>query len=848
MLSLKLYRFLLNFYPATFRENYAGPLEREFLDEYGEAPTRAGVLLLWARTLADFATSVPTMLAREFREDAWHAVRMWRKRPLPVIMAILALAIGIGANIGVFSVVDALLLRSLPFREPERLVGFEAYFPLGFDATPKTLAEFRAKSQYLEGVVACMVSEVNFTDSQHPIRVKLTAVNWEFFNVLGTRARAGRTFVAGEDEKGHDTVAVIGYALWQQMFGGDSRAIGSKISINGTSFEIIGVAPPDFDYPDKSQVWTPTVFDFARIPMNGGINFVRDLGRLKPGLTLAQAQSAMEAEAKATKQPRIWVDKTFHPRLVPLRDQLAGSLKNQSLILLGAVALLLLIACANVANLLLSRTADRRNEMAIRGALGASRARLIQQLLTESVVLSIVGAAASLVVAHWSVKAAGMFAQSGVSAAQTLTLGNWRIFAFAAGLALATGLLFGAAPALFAGSSMIRTSSQRAQASRLRSILVAVQIGLTVVLLAGGVSLGYAFRKLIATDDGFETRGVVSLRVAPTGGRYETPTGKAAYYNEAARRIRELAGVKAVSASMFLPLGTNSFMLFRYKIDGSTGDGEPAALFPVAPGFFSTLRIPMLAGREFDPADAARPKGDKPIIVSESYARKFVNDPHLIIGRRLVDSDGPTVVIGVVKEIRFGGPVFSMPEQAFPLSTNVTNFLIRVDGDPHERLAAIRQVVQAIDPAIPVHDAMTLDERFADVTARPRFYTLAAEMFGICALLLSIVGLYGMISYSVTQRTREMGIRMALGTTPAALRLMMMRQGLLLVILGAIPGVIATLFAAQWLEQLVSGATALTSAACIASLIPIAIVAALSVWIATNRISKLDPAVALRVE
>jgi len=846
MFSLKLYRFLLNFYPATFRENYAGPLERDFTDEYGEAPTRLAVLGLWVRTLADFCVSMPRLLVREFKEDTRHALRLWRKRPLPVVMAILALAIGIGANIGVFGVIDALMLRSLPFREPEKLVQFWGYVPVKSESALE-FAKWGQQSQYFEDAATFICAEVNLGGDRNASRVQLTEATANLFDLMGVAPRMGRGFSAGEDSPGRDRVAVIGYGLWQQMFGGELRAIGSKIYLNGTPLEVVGIAPAGFDYPEKSEVWTPTAFDTNPIPKTS-VFYRRFIGRLKQGLSLAQGRAAFEAEIRRVEPEKLSAPSADRTRFVGLRDELVGPLKHPSLILSAAVGLLLLVACANVANLLLSRTADRIHELAIRSALGASRARLIQQLLTESLVMAAAGAAASVVFANWVVKMAAAFQPTGLSALD-YTLSNWRVAAFAAGLALTTAVVFGIAPAMFVGSSLIRSNAPRHLTTRLRSFVVAVQIGLTVILLGGGAALGCAFLNLMRVDNGYVTTNVVSLRVALAGGNYERHTETTTQYShEALRRIRAVEGVLSAGASEFLPLGTSAYMSSHFKVDQS-GSDFAAGYFPVTSEFFKTMGSVMLAGRDLAEV-SGKPGTEMDMVVSESVARQISADPRSSLGRYL--SAGKVWsgrIVGVVRDLRFDGPTGTGSQmQIFPVTSEATQFVIRVKDKPLERMAAIRHAVQSVDPQIPVYDAMTMDQRLAEITARPRFYALATGMFGGCALLLSIVGLNGVTSYAVTQRTREMGIRMALGTTPGALRFMMLRNGLVLVGIGAIPGVIATLFAAQWLEPLVSGATSLAGAASFTCLAPIAGVAALSVWIATNRISKMDPSVALRVE
>ena len=395
--SLRLYRYLLRLYPASFREDYSGPLQRQFCDDYAEVRTTSGLVRFWAHTLADFARAMPDQLARELAQDARHTLRLWRRRPFHIAVVVVVLAIAIGANSGVFSVLNALLLRSLPFHEPERI----AYLYL-FGAPGGSASEFHAwrqDSQYLDDAASFLTLDVNAETSGEGARMRLAETSSNFFSLLGTLPALGRTFVPEEDTPGRDAVAVISHGLWQRQFGGKPNTVGSAIRLNGVSLTVIGIAPPGFDYPGMTDVWTPTRFDLLRIPPTGSAFFPATIGRLKQGLTWAQARQAFEAEAFQQSPGSRAADALNRPALISLQEQLAGPVKQASLLLMAGVGLLLLLASANVASLLLARSASRSDEFRIRSALGASRARLTQQLLTETLLMSALATAAGLSVA-----------------------------------------------------------------------------------------------------------------------------------------------------------------------------------------------------------------------------------------------------------------------------------------------------------------------------------------------------------------------------------------------------------------------------------------------------------------
>jgi putative ABC transport system permease protein len=560
-LSLKLYRWLLKLYPAGFRENYAAPMEREFRDELAESSSTYAVARLWIRLLADLAVSLPLQFSREVSQDARHTLRLWANRPWQTGFAIVALAIGIGANTGVFSVVNALLLRSLPFREPSRLAVLQTYL-VPHDSA-KQFHDWSRQSTYLADAALLEQSDFNLGSERDIVRAHVTQTSWNFFSLLGTQPVLGREFSAGEDTPGRHAIAVIGYGLWQQMFAGDRRVLGSTIRVNGTPLTIIGVAPPGFDYPSKTVLWKAATFT----PGNNGWETI---GRLKPGITWPQASAAFAADIDRFLPNHHKIDNVKErPKISSLQSKLTGPVKNASLLLMAGVALILLIACTNVANLLLARTADRAAELSIRSALGASRARLIQQLLTECLLLSLVAAVAGLAVAFWTTSIAAKV-QPAPLTTQSYSILDGHVLGFAVAVSILSGLLFGILPSLNAGSAYAfgaRGAAGDRRSRLIRETLVAAQVMLTIVLLAASISVGRAFVHLVQMDRGFDVKGLVTVSVSLDGTTHQGAGKQLSYFEEALARIRRIPGVRSASATEFLPIYATAFLGGPFGLD-----------------------------------------------------------------------------------------------------------------------------------------------------------------------------------------------------------------------------------------------------------------------------------------
>jgi predicted permease len=844
--SARLYRRLLGLYPAGFRENYGGELERQFLDEMADTRGLVPLAALWIRIASDLAVSVPSQLAREVAQDARHALRLWKRRPLHTGLAIAALAIGIGASTGVFSVVNALLLRALPFRDPDRLMAPHSFSPPHDSA--QQFHDWRRQSAYLDDTAIFNHGDVNLGAAGEPARAHLCETSWNFFALLGTQPVSGRSFAAREDTPGNDGVAIIGYGLWQRVFGGSPAALGSTIRANGTPLTVIGIAPPGFDYPARTVVWTPTVFDPGRMPKSG---FMSDtVARLKPGITWAQAHGAFAVEADRLSPNRRQVDKLkYPPTMIRLQDQLAGPVKQASLLLMAGVVLILLIACTNVANLLMARTADRAAELSIRSALGASSARLWQQLLTESVLLSMVASAAGLFVAHWTASVAANV-QPAPLALQAYAILDFRVLSFCVAVALLSGVLFGLLPAWYAGRTHAfgtRSSSAMPGSRLIREVLVAAQIALTFILLASSFSIGRAFLNLMHADRGFATRGLITVNVSLDGTTHQSAERRLAYFQEAIARVRRIPGVRDASATESLPLYATAFMGAPFSMDGRQA-AEFSMVVPVLPHYFQTMGGRILCGREFNDAEV---RSDAPVaLVNELFASEF-GRPADAIGHDLrVGTRPPRKIIGVVRGMDYMADA-NATQIFYPAHSPggfFATIVARVDGRADDRLALVRDAIRSVDPEVPVFGVKTMDQRLDEALARPKFYGTAVLCLAAFALLLVIMGIYGVVSYAVAQRTHELGVRMALGTTSGRLRAVLLGQGLITVAAGAVPGIAGAALSGRWLESLIAGAKSIdifTYAVCV---LLIATTAAISICAATRRIARLDIAEVLRAD
>jgi predicted permease len=669
-------------------------------------------------------------VSRKVFQDLEYTLRLWAARPWQAALAITALAIGIGANTGVFSVGNALLLRSLPFREPDRLALLHEFFPP--HDTAKEFHQWRQQSGYLADAALFEENDVNLGGMRVGSRARLAQTSGNFFSVLGTRPVLGTGFTAAEDVDGtgwglpgRNAVAVIGYGLWQQLFGGDPKVLGATIRIDGNPLTVVGVAPPGFDYPGRAVLWKPAAFS----PGNNGWGTV---ARLKPGITLPQARAAFAVEAERLSPRLGGIDNSnLRPSMTSLQDGLAGPVKNPSLMFMGAVVLVLLIACTNVANLLIARTTDRAAELSIRSALGASRARLARQMLTECLLLSFVATLVGLVIAYATTSLAGKV-QPPPLGTQSYSILDGRVLAFTLMVSVITALALGVLPSLYVGRvhNFRSRSSTRTRGSRLlRQSLVVTQVMLTMILLAESASLGRAFVQLMRIDRGYEVKGVVTVGVSLDGTTHQLDKRQLPYFEEVLDRIRSLPGVRTASATEFLPLYASAFVGGPFGLDGHPAK-RSSMMVPVLSGYFQTMGARILYSREFTEAEVR--SGAKVAVVNERFAAGF-GAPQDAVDRQLtIGTETPWKIVGVVKGMEYEtDPTTANGNQVFIPSATPgsfsSTFVARVDGRAEDHLAAIRDAIQSVDPQVPVFAVKTMEQRLDEVFAAPKVYRTTGD-------------------------------------------------------------------------------------------------------------------------
>ena len=821
-------------------------------DKMSEIPRHSPLTIagLWIRRSAGSAVTIPLRMSRQITQDFRYSLRLWARRPLHTGFAILALAIGIGANTGVFSVVNALLLRSLPFHDPSRLASLGSFFPPHGSA--KDFHEWRQQqSSYLADAALVEETDLNLWGGRAAERAHVSQASWNFFSTLGMQPALGRGFLPGEDTPGRNAIAVVSFGLWQEYFAGDQRVLGSTIRINDVPLTIVGVAPRGFDYPNGSVLWKAAAFS----PGNNGWETI---ARLKSGITWPQARAAFAVEADRLWPQRNELGNTEHvPNMTSLQDGLAGPVKNASLMLMAGVVLILLIACANVANLLMARTWDRAAELSIRSAMGASRARIAQQLLTECLLLSFVSAGAGLLLASWTTSIATRL-QPPPLASQSFSILDGRVLGFVALASILSCALFGVLPSLYAGRiySFGTRSSAKGRSSRLvRESLVAAQIMLTIMLFTASVSVARAFINLMRAERGFDVKALATVSVSLEGTTRQGAQKQLTYLEEVLDRIRRIPGVRYASATQFLPLYSTGFVGGPFTIDGRPFQWNSTRI-PVLSDYFQTMGGRILYGREFTEAEVR--SGSKVAVINERFASEF-GAPADALGRQLTSGNNPPrKIIGIVKGINYVAdptagwrPTAETREVYVPVSEPSgfrTSFVVRVSGRAEEYLGIVRDTIRSVDDQVPIFGVKTMEQRLDEGLIRPHFYRTSVLFFAGFALLLAVIGIYGIVSYAVGQRTKEMGVRLVLGAMPARLRGNLLARGLLTILAGAIPGLIGARFSGRLLESLIYGAKSIDLATSIFTILLIAAVASTSIWAATRRIATLDIMETLRNE
>ncbi|MEK6408191.1 MAG: ABC transporter permease [Acidobacteriota bacterium] len=808
-------------------------------------------------------------------QDLRYGFRMLIKHPGFTAIAVIALALGIGANTAIFSVVNAVLLRPLPFAEPERLVNvFESYPQRGIyqgAVSYPNFADWRDQNQVFERMSSYHQSDFILTGVDEPARLEGAVVNADLFPLLGVTPSLGRSFLPEEDKPGDSgRVVILSYRLWKTRFSSNQDIVGKALLLGGKNYTVIGVMPEGFQFPiqnESVELWATVAVDSdGEEPMTSqrGAHYMEVIARLKPNVSRARAQSEMDVIAARLEQQ--YPDSNSHRGIsvIPALETLVGDIRPALLILLGAVGCVLLIACANVANLLLARATIRHKEMAIRAALGATRARVVRQLLTESVLLSLAGGALGLLVALWSTQL--LVALSGDDVPRAAQIGlDGRVLGFTLLVSLLTGLVFGLFPALHSSKTDLteslkeggRGSTDGARRNRMRGALVVAEVAIAVVLLVGAGLLIQSLRRLQQVNPGFDPHNVLTLSLGLPEVKYSSQR-QIDFYRQVLSRIESLPGVRSASAVLPLPLGSDRLRL-SFETEGrpmARGDLPASEYRATGLNYFRTMGIPLLAGRDFTERDDK--KSTPVIIVNEAFAQKFFpgEDP---IGKHIkpgisTDETKPVWreivgVVGSVKHLSLGvppDPEYYAPHAQLPFDS--MTIVAKTDGDPRSLIAAVQSEVRTLDRDLPVYNIKTLEEYVAASVAQPRFNTTLLAIFAALALILTAVGLYGVMSYSVTQRSHEIGIRMALGARQQDVLKMVVRQGMMLTGIGLGAGLVGAYFLTRLMATLLYGVSATDPITYAAIAVLLAGVALGACLVPARRATKVDPMIALRYE
>jgi predicted permease len=795
--------------------------------------------------------------------DLRYGFRMLLKRPGFTSVAVVTLALGIGANTAIFSVVNAVLLRPLPFTDPDRLALFygtnrQMGFSGPWAVCDPDYPDWKTQSEEFGQIAAYQQRPFNLTGVGDPERLQGSASDAGLFSLLGVHPALGRAFTEEEERPGHDDVVVIGKKLWQRRFGSDPSALGSVVRLDGKSRTVIGVMPSGFEFPNQTEVWTPLV-----LTSDCSNSFNQVVARLKPGVPLKQAQEELGVIFRRMSERHSQRDAESEMTLMPLQEFVVANTRPVLLVLLGAVGLVLLIACANVANLLLARAAGRQREMAIRRALGASRWRIVSQLLVESIILAVLGGALGVLVAVWSLEGLLAFLPPAVPRADSIGIDVW-VLAFALAASLVSGIIFGLVPALHSSRTDLSRSLKEGERSvsdsrgrrRVRGILVISEFALAMVLLVSAGLLIRSFIRLIEVKPGFDPRNVLTMNVILPSTRYSKPADMATFYRTAIERFQNVPGVRAAGAVFGLPLGDMS-VRGDFTVEGQPppAAGVTASKLVVSSGYFRAMGIPLVSGRFFTDADTD--KTNHVVIISENLAEMFWpgEDPigkHLHPGFR---SKPMCTVAGVVGNVRQNGfaknaplAIYMPDTQAPVFLLDAAAFVVRTEGDPQPLANTFRRELQAVDKELPLYDVRTMEQLVSRSVSEPRFNMILLAVFAGLALALASIGIYGVMSYSVAERTREIGIRMAMGAQTDDVLKLVLKQGTMLIVMGLGLGLAASFALTRVISTFLFGVGATDPATFAGIALLLCGVALLACYIPARRATKVDPMVALRYE
>ncbi len=805
--------------------------------------------------------------------DIAYALRSQRRNPGFAAVAILTLGLGIGANTAIFSVVDAVLLKPLPYQDAQRLINISQTFlqtqATGAPVSFTKFSQIREQSQTIQTAAAYYPLNLSLVTQREPEAVSGAKASADFFQVLGVSPALGRTFLPEEDQPGGADVAVVSDAFWHSHFGGDASLLGRTLTLDGKNVAVVGILPSTFRFPlqfPEPEIWLPRVFEHDNLrpeQIRTGAGYLAVIGKLRSDQSLPRAQAELKTiDARYRAQFGSFVDATrFELAATSLEDSLVGALRPSLLVLLAAVAFVLLIACANVANLLLARATAREREIAIRNALGASRMRLMRQLLTESLSLSFAGGVVGVFLAVLL-----MPALRAISPGTLPRLGeagvNAPVLLFSLCLCVVTGIVFGIVPSLRASRGFIqaalqegsRGSSQGGSRGRFRALLVVAEMAVALVLITGAGLLIESFAHLLRVDPGLNSKGVMTFPISLPPNRYGQPAQLAEFYRQLLDKVKSIPKVQSAGVTNFLPLGGGAHFVFfcpEGRACQGVGKDPTIALRQVSPDYFQTVRTPLLRGRVFTETDIA---GASPVaIVNETTANRYWPQ-QTPIGKRIANSRDmiQREVVGVVADVKFNTldapdteemylPIAQLP---WPSAT----LLVRSDANSLPLVAAVRAKIAELDPNLPVSSILSMDDVVASSVSQPRLITQFVGLFAGFALLLAAIGIYGVMAYSVTQRKQEIGIRVAMGARPADILHLVVGQGMRLTLLGVAVGVAASLFLTRLLSGLLFGVHAIDPLAFTAAALILVAVASIACYLPARRATRLDPIVVLRFQ
>jgi putative ABC transport system permease protein len=803
-------------------------------------------------------------------QDVRFGLRMIMKKPGVSIIAVVALALGIGANTAIFSVVNTVLLRPLPYKDPGRIVFVFWRAPKlsdeDFPASAPDFLDWRAQNTVFERMAAISGESFNLTGAGEPERIQSASVSADLFPLLGVNPARGRAFTAEEEQQGREHVVIMGYELWQRRFGGNPNLVGQSITLNGEPYTVVGIMGRDFHFPEgveRIDLWIPLSFK-PEILDKRGHRYLFVVGRLKEGVSFQQAQVEMNALAARMAQAYPGTNTDWSVKLQTLHDALTEDVSTALFVLLGAVGFVLLIACANVANLQLARAAARQREVAIRLALGASRLRLVRQFLIESTLLSLIGGAAGLLLAVWGLDALRLTLPEDLPRLEQIGI-DMPVLFFTLTVSIATGILLGLVPALQAtkpdliealkeGSQSVAGGRHR---NRVRSLLVIVEVALALVLLIGAGLMMKSFWRLRDVRPGFDPHNLLTMQITLPEAKYEEGAEQANFFRELVQRVETIPGVLSVGYSTDPPLTDDSRgdLTIEGQPPRAPGDEQTATYGGVSPGYFKAMGIPLIKGRTFSNED--REDSERVVVVSSFFASRFFpgQDP---IGKRIKqggeddDSEWMTIV-GVVGDIHhYGLSAAVSSEMYMPFAQapepEITLVVRSAAGNPSSLLPAIKHEVEAIDKDQPIFGAVTMERLLSDSVASQRLSVTLLGLFAGLAFLLACVGIYGVISYTVTQRTHEIGVRIALGAGTRDILRLVVGHGMIMVAIGLGVGLLASFALTRVMSSLLFNVSTTDPATFILVSLLLALVSFLASYIPARRATRVDPMIALRYE